>query len=232
MSAAAYDASVRTEAWHWYSMDHALTATLFSRKCRELEKNPGEAHAIEHRAYATASILASVSFMEASINELLASSSQDNLELGGGRGGLPQTEREALTALMNAWGQSGPSTLNRIQLVLLLLQRQRFGTGVRPFQDVLEVVRLRNALVHYSPEWQIGVGASDEEAQQGIRGRLEGRFSENSFAPKGNPFFPDRCLGHGCTEWAWVSVFELVDEFFKRIRVTPLYDQLREQLKP
>ena len=66
--AEAYDARVRTKMWHWYSEDHALAATLFSRKCGELEKSPEEVHQREHRAYAGASILSSVAFMEASIN--------------------------------------------------------------------------------------------------------------------------------------------------------------------
>ncbi|MEU0110616.1 hypothetical protein ABZ313_35370 [Streptomyces sp. NPDC006251] len=231
--AEAYDPSVRTQMWHWYSEDHALAATLFSRKCGELEKNPEEEQRREHRSYAGASILASVAFMEASINELLASSSQTNLGFGGALGGLPQDEREALTALMRAWGdRRGPGTLDRVQLVLHLLRRQPFDPGASPFQNAPQVVSLRNALVHYSPEWQIGVGASEEDAIKGIAKQLGGKFSENPFVPKEYPFFPDRCLSHGCTVWAWNIVFGLVDEFFKRVGVTPVYNPLRDQLKP
>ena len=29
----------------------------------------------------------------------------------------------------------------------------------------------------------------------------------------GNPFFPDHCLGHGCTEWAHQTAKALVDQF-------------------
>ncbi|MEV6942989.1 hypothetical protein AB0N07_13510 [Streptomyces sp. NPDC051172] len=174
-----------------------------------------------------------MAFMEASVNELVASSSHSNLELGGALGGLGQDEREALTALMKAWGdRRGPSTLDRVQLVLHLLRRQPFDTGKGPFQNAPQVVKLRNALVHYSPEWQIGVGASEDEAVKGIARQLEGKFPGNPFFPKGNPFFPDRCLGHGCTEWAWNIVFDLMGEFFKRVGVTPVYNDVRDQLKP
>ncbi|MFF9870133.1 hypothetical protein ACF1G0_32930 [Streptomyces sp. NPDC013953] len=91
---------------------------------------------------------------------------------------------------------------------------------------------LRNALVHYSPEWQIGVGASEEDAVKGIAKQLEGKFSENPVVPKGNSFFPDRCLSHGCTVWTWNIVFPLMEEFFKRVGVTPVYNLVRDRLKP
>lgn len=233
--AEAFGAGVRTEIWHWYSRDHASAATLFSRKCEELEKrlenqNPSVEQVLEHRSYAAASILASVAFVEASLNELLASASEANLEVGGALGELPQDERDALTALMKAWGRSGPSTLERIQLVLHLLRRQPFERGMDPFQSAADVVRLRNDLVHYPAEWRIGVGATEEEASKGLSAKLEGKFSANPFKPKENPFFPDRCLGHGCTAWAWKRAFALMEEFFERVGVTPSYDDMREQL--
>ena len=231
----AYDASVRTEAWHWYSKDHARAATLFSRKCRDLEEvldTSGSDRETEHRSYATAAILASVAFMEASLNELLASADHENLNVGGALGGLPQDERQALTALKKAWGRSGPSTLERLQLVLHLLRRKPFERGASPFQDAQLVVSLRNDLVHYSAEWRVGVGATEEELRRGLAAKLKGKFPENPFMPKQNPFFPDRCLGHGCTAWAWKSVFELMDKFFAQVGVTPIFDDVRGQLNP
>lgn len=93
------------------------------------------------------------------------------------------------------------------------------------------MVSLRNGLVHYPAEWRVGVGAT-EEAPRGLATKLKGKFPENPFMPKGNPFFPDRCLGHGCTAWAWKSVFELMEKFCEQARVTPIYDDVRGQLNP
>ncbi|MGW0944522.1 hypothetical protein ACWD4O_18535 [Streptomyces sp. NPDC002623] len=231
----AYDASVRTEAWHWYSKDHARAATLFSRKCRELEETletSSPDKEAEHRSYAAAAILASVAFMEASLNELLASADHENLGVGGALGGLPQDERQALTALKKAWGRSGPSTLDRLQLVLHLLRREPFKRGASPFQEAQLVVSLRNDLVHYPAEWRVGVGATEEEARKGLAAKLKGKFPENPFMPKQNPYFPDRCLGHGCTAWAWKSIFELMEKFFEQVGVTPIFDDVRGQLNP
>jgi hypothetical protein len=32
--------------------------------------------------------------------------------------------------------------------------------------------------------------------------------------------------------WGWNAIFELVEEFFTRVRVTPIYDDMRDQLNP
>ncbi|MEV0638087.1 hypothetical protein AB0I77_24720 [Streptomyces sp. NPDC050619] len=29
-----------------------------------------------------------------------------------------------------------------------------------------------------------------------------------------NPYFPEKCLGHGCTSWAWNSALKFADCFF------------------
>ncbi|AUY50494.1 hypothetical protein [Streptomyces sp. CB01881] len=239
----ALDATVAV--WHWYSIDQARAATLFSRRCGELERNPtapsedekrrglqwSVAEAEEHKSYAVASILASVAFLEASLNELLGSASEDNLELAGAKGGLPPDERRDLTFLMKVFGRR-TSLLERIELVLELLGREPFEAGTKPFQDARLVVQLRNELVHYRPEWRAGAGASQEALKGIAKGLSDRSFTENPFTSQGNPFFPDRCLGHGCAAWAWMSMLSFANAFFERVGVTPIYDDMRDQLKP
>jgi hypothetical protein len=102
--------SAELSIWHWFSHDQALAATNLSRRCGELEAYStrlsdeeraagvtwAERYRPEHRAYAIASIVASESFLEASINELYASASHENLNVGGGQGGLSRDKRDAL----------------------------------------------------------------------------------------------------------------------------------------
>jgi hypothetical protein len=230
--------------WHWFSLDQAIAATLFSRKCAELEANPptptqveqerglkwSEAAQREHRSCAVASILTSVAFLEASVNELFASTKHENLREVGAS--LQPSDRSALTAATEML--SGNRLLDRFQLALLLLGRPPFDIGAEPYQDVALLVRLRNELVHYTPQFRLGTNSEptvSAEARR-LRGLESKKFSTNPFTGEANPFFPDRCLGHGCTVWAWNAALMFCDSFFKKICVTPIYDNSRYLLNP
>jgi hypothetical protein len=230
--------------WHWYSSDQAVAAATFVRKCGALEADkpePSEAEAqrglvvaewavAEHRSFVVAAILASVAFLEAAVNELFASASHDNLEVAGGRGGLAATERKILTDLNETLANN--RTLDRYQLVLHLLGRQPFDRGTAFFQDLDLLIRFRNSLVHYKPEWRpAGIEGGPTSADSKLaRGLATKHFSHNPFTGPGNPFFPDKCLGHGCAVWAWTAALAFADEFFRRLGVTPIYHGIRAQL--
>ena len=142
---------LRIDIWHWYSIDQALAAVLFSRLCGELEQSPPSPSAEEkksgltyteegrrrHRAYAIASVLASVAFLEACINELFASAEYENLEVGGN---LPEAERQLLVHMAPYLGTR--STLERYQAALTLLSQIPFDQGRMPYQDAALLVRL------------------------------------------------------------------------------------------
>jgi hypothetical protein len=202
--------AVRIGVWHWYSVDQAVAATTFSRKCGELEAHPhrpsqaeqnvgfkwSEDDRREHRSYVTASILASATFLEASINELYASAEYSYLEVGGK---LPEEERIRLTGVADLIANN--RFLDKFQITLHLLGREGFDQGAKVYQDAKMLVGLRNELVHYKPQrrW----AGDDIEPDKWARGLASKRFSLNPFSNEGGPFFPDRCLSHGCAVWAW-----------------------------
>ena len=236
--------SFAVSVWHWFSLDQAIAATLFSRKCAELEANPAastqaeqarglkwsEATQREHRSFAAASILASVAFLEASVNELFASTKHENLREVGAS--LQPSDRTALTAATEML--SGNRLLDRFQLALLLLRRPAFDIGAQPYQDAVLLVRLRNELVHYTPQFRSGASSEPTLSAEAkwLRCLESKRFSINPFTGEGNPFFPDKCLCHGCTMWAWNAAVTFCDSFFNEIGVTPMYDNSRELLNP
>ncbi|MFB7609836.1 hypothetical protein [Streptomyces gardneri] len=236
----AYDAAVKS--WHWYSRDHALAATLLCRRCAELERSPAPPdeqdraqglawsaeQAAEHRTYAMGAVMTAFAFLEASVNELLASATEDQLEMGGGRGGLTAEERAALVTLQQAWGDRGPSLLERAQLVLHLLRRDPFNKGEEPFQSADVLRRLRNALVHYRPEWRaVGAGRADDKIAKDL---AHLPIAPHPFATKSHPPFPDRRLGHGLASWAWKTSLAFTDDFLARVGVQPVYEDLRPRL--
>jgi hypothetical protein len=225
--------------WHWFSTDQAIAATVLSRKCGELESNllPGQAGQAavvnwseddrrEHRSYATSSILASVAFIEASINELYAPASHQNLEVGGK---LSADEGKRLTGVAELIDHN--NFLDRFQITLHLLGREGFDQGAQPHQDAKILLSLRNGLVHYKPQFRAG-GGDSSESEKWVKALVSKRFSLNPFTGSGNPFFLDRCLSHGCTVWAWKAALAFADEFFNRVGVKPVYDSQRDILKP
>jgi hypothetical protein len=85
----------------------------------------------EHRSVAVAAVMSSAAFLEAAVNELFASAGHDNLEVGGGLGGLTAAERGALV------GRAADriSTLDRYELALSQLGRPPLPRGAAPFPD-------------------------------------------------------------------------------------------------
>jgi hypothetical protein len=237
--------------WHWYSIDQAIAAALFSRKSKQLEDaHPApsqeeqerglqwsEAGTQEHRSCVVASLLAAIAFLEASINELFASASHPNLE---GGGILPEEKQAALTATEEMLSKN--PLLDRYRLALHLRQERPFDIGAQPYQDAALVVRLRNELVHYKPRWRPGgTRAAPERHPGGTTGgtpasgvdesnltkALSGKgFALNPFTSSGNPFFPDQCLSHGCASWAWSASLGFADDFFDRINIQHVYNHV------
>ena len=226
--------------WHWYSRDQAIAATTFSRKCGELEANPQPSDddlaaglswspedQREHRSYVTASILSSVAFLEASINELYGSASDPAIKEVGGA--LTEAERNLLADVADFIERD--RTLARFQLTLHLLGKEPFDRGAQPYQDANTLVKLRNELVHYKPRRRSG-DDTFTESDKWLNPLSQKQFALNPFSGGANPFFPDKCLSHGCTVWAWETALAFADAFFVRLGVQPVYDRERNLLTP
>jgi hypothetical protein len=73
--------------------------------------------------------------------------------------------------------------------------KQIFDAGAPPYQDVNLLVKLRNNLVHYEPEWVKNPSSDDFGADDIHRyeKRLGGKFIANPLTGQGNPFYPDKC---------------------------------------
>jgi hypothetical protein len=89
--------------------------------------------------------------------------------------------------------------------------------------------------MHYKREWVVvqkdQEAGNDEESQAEKFGKLlKNKFPENPLAQKNQQFFPDKCLGHGCAEWAVQNSLEFTDQFFKNIDLSAPYDGIKNEL--
>jgi hypothetical protein len=228
--------SIEIKSRTYYSLQHIQSAALFTRLCANIEKNYNgvfnDELFSEHRAYVTGTILSVVSFLEAAINEIFAD--------------IADGINDKITNCFNLrskiqisslWDMGIPRTasypiLEKYQIALLLADKKVLDKGKNPFQDVLLIIKLRNSLTHYEPEWithQLEDN-KDSYVPHDFEKKLKSKFPLNPLL-SGNPFYPDKCLGYGCAEWAVVSGINFADEFFKELGAIPRYEHIRGRLK-
>ncbi|MBI2488072.1 MAG: hypothetical protein HYW01_14235 [Deltaproteobacteria bacterium] len=213
----------------YYSSYHLWAAEHFYQLAGEIE----DAHEgrsrfdIKHRAYVTNTILSSVAFLEAAINEVFQDAFDNYLIY---IGSLSVETRKILADfwdMTEADNKSFVSILDKYQLALRFAGMEPFNKGENPYQDANLVVKIRNTLIHYKPQLLGGENIHQLEA------KLKGKFPENKLmsGSAGNPYFPDKALGKGCAEWTVKSVLIFANGFFLRMGVIPHYKKV-EFTKP
>jgi hypothetical protein len=212
----------------YLSTDHFYAAQTLCEEARKVEldlkegrvKGFADDHRRRYRSFVIPAITSSAAFLDTSIAELLS-------DVHDGHESLPNEDPALVGALarMVDWKigrrlQLQP--LEKYDFVLSHFEKVRFDKGTAPYQDAKLVVELRNALVHYEPEWLL---LREEPAPQAEQARLEralnGKFELSPFDPSDYPFFPERCVSAGCAEWALESAYTLRRMFRERMGQEP-----------
>lgn len=194
---------------HSFSRQHLAAARHFARLATKVEEQT-EANEIlkaEHRAYVTGTVVFSVAFLEASINEL-------HLEaLDGNRKSLLGLTDQQLAKLKTS-KKGGKKILSKYQRVLSVCGIPRFKEESELFQSVNSLIKIRNALIHYHPEWD-----DELKVHKNIQNKVSGKFALNRFTGKSSLWFPHQCLGAGCARWGVERVEQFMAEFCRRIGI-------------
>ena len=214
----------------YLSHRHLRAAALFARNAGRLEKEwrdkeSGHVHA-EHSAFVVSSILRSLAFMEATINELFTDTAESR-DLH-----FKELDSDTVQALGNAWNHANVdklSVLDKFALALALARKPPMKDDGQVWQSGELLKRLRNELVHAKPRSsQAGteeLGLSKFEKQLMNEG-----FSPNPLTSEGNPYYPDKCLGHGCALWSVKTALGWTDDFFKRLGIPWPFEHQREEI--
>lgn len=161
-----------------------------------------------HRAYVVGAILAAAASIEGRINELYLDATDNLLTVF-----ICKEKQKILSDLWPTLDERKFSTLDKYQILLTAIGKEKLNTSKKPFQDVKLLTDLRNMLVHYKPEWD-----DDQKDHKKIKDKLRGKFETNPFYSDGTtPFFPNNCLSYGCARWAVESSAEYILEFMSRI---------------
>jgi hypothetical protein len=196
---------------------HLLSAASLSRELGESERNHrgepfGNFWEGEILAKATAAVLMAVAGLEAYANELFVDHSTT----------FPELPVEVMAKLWELYEQKPP--LEKYEFAVLLKSAPPLDRGLPLYQNVAALIKLRNGLTHYKPEW------SDELVDHAkISSALSGRIVASEFFP-GEALFPRSWANHSCTKWAVQSVATFIDLFERQTKVKPIMAQFQERL--
>jgi len=186
-----------------FAVQHLMAAARFSRMCGEIEKkNIGKPFGDffdEQIAYFSATVMLSTASLESNINEYLL-----EIELN-----FPELNDQMKKEAFNLIEKKG--ILDKYQFALIFKGKEKMTEGEQPFQDANALTKLRNALVHFKPEWH-----DEQKEHKKLEKLLKGKFVPNpSLSPTNSVFFPQRCISYGCTQWAVNSAFNFMKKFSK-----------------
>jgi len=208
--------TARVGSRQYLASEHLWNARRNARRCREREDALVAAGFqgvdMEQRSLAVASVLTSVAFLEALVNEVWQDAAdslpgQPNSRLTG----IPEP---AVARLRELWQsdrvERALSPLDKCRIALVCADKAALDQGQEPYQSVKALVELRNALVHFKPEIQWD---TDVHRIEKVLGR---RVSENPL-PQGSPWFPNRVLGAGLAEFSPTVCVELASLWRQRL---------------
>ena len=193
---------------HSFTKQHFRAAELFATSAEGLECEIRTANQKDtigksrHRAFVVGAIVSAVMGLEACINEIYIDACGKSKKLAG--------LDEAAMALLALWWpeiERRPILL-KYEHALLLLGKPQLPRGANPYQDVDNLIHLRNVLTHYKPERDDSLDEADA-----LESRLTGRFDLNPLSTRANRWFPHQCLGSGCAKWAVRTSAEFVQSF-------------------
>ena len=204
------------EVSHKLSFSHIKAAAHFAKLSYEKEdkyddSKPSSELRDEHRSYVIGSIITAVCYLEATINELFTNVediSHSN-----------EWSSDVAKKMNEEWdNERSLQLIIKYERALCIVKSESFDKGAEPYQSAASLIFLRNALIHYKPEW-IGTGESyNKTLNEKLRQKLENKIKKlNPMTREGSLFFPHQCLGYGCAKWAVESSVKFSDEFFYKI---------------
>lgn len=217
----------------YISVTHLSSAALFSQRANEIESKVtkdnfhGSNIRREHSACIVSSIMLSVSFLEALINEFYTDCFDHH---------KPEYfDLPNYSCLVNNWKNGFPRTakytvVEKYRIALEIMCIDPVSNDRYPLQDIIKLIKLRNALVHFEPETTISFSSCGIDSSQIHKFEKDfvGKFKLHPLTGEGNPFYPDKLLCAECAKWSVKSSIDFTDLFFSRIKKTPIYNGARE----
>ena len=212
-------ASVKTNL----SLHHIRSAAWFAGRATPIEAAytwpATEEILLQHQTFSTSAVISAVCATEAYLNEVHLDIVDGNVDQLGKIG-------ERLEMFRNLWDTAERlPTLRKYEWAFTLGTNSTLDRGAKTYQNVADLIALRNELVHYRPEWSHTPLRSTR-----LEKRLFGRFPLNRLSMPSQLFIPYRCLGAGCAAWAVESAYAFVSSFSDSLTLRHSWAPFRGQL--
>ena len=224
----------------YISNTHLKSADFFVQQASDIERqypdrdsllDSGSMSQNSYKSYCTSAIINSMAFLEATINEICSRM------IYIGEQSYPGIKDERFWQAMNhstvvekLFGKH-PSTIEKYNNMLSMLDKNKISTGEDPGQSVKCVTDLRNAFIHFEPKSVRVVGKRETDGEYGFETGMRNRFDLNPYTGDGNPFFPDQCQSRGCAEWSVKKTLAFAGEFFERLGVDRPYEPMLDYIE-
>jgi len=211
-------------SWIPLSGKYLYSANFFMLKCHEIEMSKTSKYPDvygSHHAYTINSIISSVAFLETYINQFYCSLIDAP---------FPNQKKivgKKLHRIQKMWAMGIPRTASysipkKYQIALILSDNVSFSDKDPIYQKIITITQLRNALIHYEPEWtELNEDPQIEREKIKKLGKKlqHEKFPSNPFVNDYMEFYPVRCLGYGCTKWVYDNSLNFVIEFENRMGI-------------
>ena len=170
--------SVRTSL----SFQLMLAAANFTREVKKIEEEkaaePFGEFFEDITSYTLSVILATVTASESHINEIYVDRHTY----------FPGYNQQLVDHIWDITERK--DVLEKYSFALSLRDKGKFNKGDRFYQDMIDLIKLRNALVHYKPEW-----SHEEGEHKKLMQRLRSKFSFSPYYQNSLLAFPNSIMG-------------------------------------
>ena len=101
----------------------------------------------------------------------------------------------------------GEPILRKYSAVLAIRTGKHLVTGISPVQGADALIKLRNAVVHFRPEW-----FGEQDKHEKLSKLLQHKFQTSTFLPN-EPVFPRAWASHSFATWALRSTVSFLEHF-------------------
>jgi hypothetical protein len=202
-----------------FAVQHLMAAARFSRQVGKVEEENADAgfgqHFDELLHYTSACILSSVAALEAYANEFFADAATT-------LSAVPAHTLERLGTVIEQ-----QSILDKFEIALAFKGDQQLDRGREPVQSIEVLIRTRNALMHFKPEW-----LDEPDTYRRLSNQLLGKFSPSPIVTGDIPIFPMKIATHSCTKWAVNSCIQFAEEFENIGQFPSKFSKFMDRLVP
>jgi hypothetical protein len=108
-------------------------------------------------------------------------------------------------------------TIDKYQIMLSIGKKEKINPSTRPCQEVEILIKLRNSLILYEPEYIESKFKNPDAQLHRFEKYLNRKIELNPFATELDDFYPTKIISYSCCDWAINSTTQFIGDFNKKI---------------